>query len=688
MNKKLLILFCIAVFINKIQSQTNWELLNPIPTGNTGKDIEFVTNNIGYIINSNELLETLDTGTTWLKKQNILSGNDMSFYNTSGYIVGNNGYVLKSTDTGVSWSQISTGFNDSFNTVNIVDEQNIILSSPNNIVKTNNGGISWQSLKIPNVTVNKTFFVNSLIGHAACNNGKLLKTIDGGQNWYVTQSTNTFPSNYFTVYFVNENLGFATKEHSDMYKTTDGGETWAKVTGINDAIYSLYFIDENTGYAVGEYGVIFRTINGGDTWSWASFQKGRTDNTSLYGIYFQDANIGYATGARGRIIKTTNGGYSWTEHSPTYNDIRKIEFINNNVAYTSVGGSFLKTTNSGNTWFDNGKPNYYPGLSIRDFDFVNENVGYAIIYGSVYKTINGGTSWSEANNGNQVISENLNSIHFIDESIGFTSGGFNIRKVLKTTDGANTWTSVLLDVSFGQIQFINSQIGYAYRAGYSNGRIYKTIDGGNTWNVNIEVNEEIRAFHFVDENNGYFVGDQGLIYKTINGGSSWQELNIPFGNYNLVKFYSEYIGFIADDYGRLYKTLDGGESWAFLTTLSGINSIELIDNYIFTGGPIGRIYRSHTGILNLNDYYLNNTKQICIFPNPATNFVNIKLENNETISTIELFDSTWKQLINRKNRLDSSGIIKMNLSSYEKGIYFLKVTFINNKTISKKLILN
>ncbi|WP_159023116.1 YCF48-related protein [Formosa sp. L2A11] len=122
MKKNLLFLFCITLFINKIHSQTNWELLNPKPTTNTGKDVEFVTTNIGYIITSNELLETLDAGSTWLKKQNISSGNDLSFYNTIGYIVGNYGYVLKSTDNGTSWNQISTGFNSSFNTVNIIDK--------------------------------------------------------------------------------------------------------------------------------------------------------------------------------------------------------------------------------------------------------------------------------------------------------------------------------------------------------------------------------------------------------------------------------------------------------------------------------------------------------------------------------------------------------------------------------------
>lgn len=231
MKKNLIILFCIFICINKIHSQTNWELLNPKPTVDVGKDVDFVTNNIGYIITSNELLETQDAGITWLKKQDIYSGNDMSFYNTTGYVVGNNGYVLKSADNGTSWNQISIGYDGNFNTVTIIDNNNIILSTSNSIIKTNNGGSTWESLSVPNVTLIKTFFTSSLIGHATCNNGTILKTIDGGLNWHTTLSLNSNPSNFFTVYFVNEKIGFSSHAYTDLYKTIDGGETWIQFSG-------------------------------------------------------------------------------------------------------------------------------------------------------------------------------------------------------------------------------------------------------------------------------------------------------------------------------------------------------------------------------------------------------------------------------------------------------------------------
>ena len=102
--------------------------------------------------------------------------------------------------------------------------------------------------------------------------------------------------------------------------------------------------------------------------------------------------------------------------------------------------------------------------------------------------------------------------------------GFRIGSDLKTfrfsDDGEPSGTAG--KPIFGQIQFVNDLVGYGNRIGNYFGAMYKTIDGGNTWSISIELEgEDINAFHFVDENNGYFVGDQGLIYKTNDGGNNW-----------------------------------------------------------------------------------------------------------------------------------------------------------------------
>ena len=695
MKKNILILFCIIVCINKIHPQTNWELLNPKPTANTGKDIDFVTSNIGYIITSNDLLETLDAGNTWLKRQNISGGNDMSFYNTTGYIVGDNGYVLKSEDSGTSWSQIYTGFNNAFNTVNIIDDNNVILSTSNSIVKTDDGGATWVSLNIPNVTVNKTYFTNSLVGHAVCNGGTILKTIDGGENWYTTESTNTFPSDFFTVYFVNETVGFATREENYMFKTTDAGETWVEISGTVDAIFDFHFLDENNGFITGEYGATYKTTDGGNTWNQIFFQNGFIGGTSMYGIYFQDSNIGYVTGAFGRIYKTTDGGNNWTPNSITYNDFRQLQFINDNIGYVQSGSYFYKTLDGGNSWALVGSLNLGSSVSSGDFTFVNENLGYATTGGTygghVYKTTDGGVTWSALNNGNKIIYEGITSIFFLNENDGFISGGFNQRKVMKTIDGGNNWTQVSNQI-FGHIQFVNNMVGYGNRIGNYYGAMYKTIDGGNTWNVSIELGgEDINAFCFVDENNGYFVGDQGLIYKTNDGGASWEELEIPYEWYTKVNFYSKNIGYIADEDGKLYKTENGGASWKYLTQQYAINSIELINDKIYTAGTNGKIYRSdveyETIVLHINPAENTSNSSATLTGNVTSNgeyISNIQFEYSKDYSFSNII-STTPGTVDANESLNVS-VDLVNLESNT--TYYYRLTGTQNSNINSSQALS
>lgn len=588
MNKILATLVLIFSF-SALSAQESWELLNPKPSSQTGLDIHFVSNTSGFYITGNELFYTIDSGGTWLLKQNFLGAKDLGFKDNLGIVVGNNGAIIKSEDSGVTWSSMNVGVPESLNTVTIIDQNNMVVSGNNSIFSTTDGGVNWQQKNIPSSRVNKTFFTSSSVGHAVTDDGQIFKTVDGGENWYVTASfTNISPNTFFKVFFKNENVGFATREHTEYYKTIDGGETWQLTnTRLYEAIFSFYFINDLVGFGAGESG-IFKTIDGGDSWSRIAVDLPRYQFTDMYGVFFFDENLGYSVGQRGRIAKTVDSGQNWELYSPIDININRIEFPAPNVSIISFWEDFYSSADGGHTWSYLGTPSTgsYPG----HIEFVDEDVGFTVAGNNkVFKTVDGGQTWIERDNFGLNLDNYAYSLEFVNENLGFISGGYNSRRLYKTTDGGNIWR-VVLQESFSKIQFLDDQTGFAserYRG------IYKTTDGGENWVKVFSHEHDINAIHFLDKNMGYIVGDQGLVYKTIDGGTTWQKLNISYNYYSGVRFLSKNVGFVYDDYGKIYKTENGGFSWNLIYTHGGLNDIAINDlNEIYLVGDYGRILKS------------------------------------------------------------------------------------------------
>ncbi len=198
-------------------------------------------------------------------------------------------------------------------------------------------------------------------------------------------------------------------------------------------------------------------------------------STNLYSCFALNQDLCWISGANGVIIKTTNGGASWVQKpSGTSYSISFVHFFDQNEGIVAgSGGTVKKSYDGGETWESISSGTFN---RIQEGFFVNDSVGYLIgDSGILLYTINRGNTWSNS----VIASENFSFIYFVDENVG-----------LATTE----WT----------------------------GQIWKTTDAGNTWNLKqIIGNYSVWQIHFVDENNGWVVGEYGTIANTMDGGESW-----------------------------------------------------------------------------------------------------------------------------------------------------------------------
>ncbi len=259
-------------------------------------------------------------------------------------------------------------------------------------------------------------FVNTLIGYAVGANGVILKTTNGGENWFSLSSP--LPIQLNACYFINSQIGYVCGQNGTVFKTTNGGEDWLILpTGVSYDLYDIYFVSPETGFITAENSTVLRTYNGG-----ANFDLLSVTPIIPYVLKGISVVLGgshaFVVGEGGAVFKTTDYGNNWTQlnaNSRAY--LYKTVFLNQNNGFiVSDSGYVLKTTDGGNNFL---KINIVP-YPLYNLSFLSSQIGYVCGYnGIVYKTTNGGENWErEPTN----IIEPLYSIFFINSETGWACG--------------------------------------------------------------------------------------------------------------------------------------------------------------------------------------------------------------------------------------------------------------------------
>jgi photosystem II stability/assembly factor-like uncharacterized protein len=149
-------------------------------------------------------------------------------------------------------------------------------------------------------------------------------------------------------------------------------------------------------------------------------------------------------------------------------------------------------------------------------------------------------------------------------------------RILRTEDAGKTWQEILprpTEFSLNQVEFAGDA-GWA--VGHA-GTILHSRDAGKSWQKQqIDTDKTMFSVSFVDNLHGWASGDESTFVRTDNGGETWTVEHIEVSEVGLseetraavpdliyygVDFVDQQNGWMVGEYGNIRHTADGGKTW-------------------------------------------------------------------------------------------------------------------------------
>ena len=214
------------------------------------------------------ILKTIDGGSNWITQEigNELWVSDIFIANQDTVWVATfNGPLLHTTNGGEDWINSNITSATIFSICFADENKGTAVGYGSRIFNTFDGGLNWVQDSISLIeNFTDIFFVDGNNGWMVGDfHGNLLKTTDGGSSWDLIF---TFLDGMNSIYFINEYTGWAAGLYGQTFKTTDGGITWHPQLNnfFIGTLKSIFFADSLNGWTVGSNGSIWKTTNGGE----------------------------------------------------------------------------------------------------------------------------------------------------------------------------------------------------------------------------------------------------------------------------------------------------------------------------------------------------------------------------------------------------------------------------------------
>ncbi|MEK9137780.1 MAG: T9SS type A sorting domain-containing protein [Bacteroidota bacterium] len=279
----------------------------------------------------------------------------------NGWVAGDSGTILKTTNGGGSWSSQNTGIYNELVDLFMVNDSvgwALALLFPDTtfrygtiILNTTNGGTTWTNWLYRDHFFFTIRFIDLLNGWMGGDQGLILRTTNGGADWFPAQVDSSLFS-WFPIYnikFMTRQVGYALGGHQDIagvvWKTTNGGLRWSAQGVAAEPLRGIHYIDTLKALAVGgdfDFGAgMVTTKDAGRTWEYTYlgfFGDARA-------LAFRTPREGYAPlGFIGMYIVTTDTGRTWSlYYSPDSSAVYDVVFVDSLHGFmVGVEGTLLK----------------------------------------------------------------------------------------------------------------------------------------------------------------------------------------------------------------------------------------------------------------------------------------------------------------------------------------------------------
>lgn len=373
---------------------------NGAPNGLNGLDFK---GGAGYAVGERKtLLKSIDSGATWSPRG--LTGvagaptlDSIGCASAAQCLITElgGGQLVRTSDSGNTGSAVSPSTQKIFGAAFVSASRAVAVGEGGATVVSNNAGSTWAPVggRISGGGFNRLRATNSQLAEAGGDNGILVRTVDGGNDWFTVGVTT--PADIRDASFPSQSTGFALDDAGGLFKTVNGGSSWSNLdTGTSADPHALLALDGNRILLVGPKGIRIST-NAGN-----SFKA--VKSKAVKGKPLDDIDV--ASGAliafsQQRIAVSKDKGKTWDKvKTPKNQDLTDVDFVGASKGYALAdNGELFKTSNGGDKWkvvkalgSDNGTDISFSSASsgyVSVYSFGNQRAGY------VLRTKDGGKKW-------------------------------------------------------------------------------------------------------------------------------------------------------------------------------------------------------------------------------------------------------------------------------------------------------